>query len=409
MGKGEAVNAPPPLEYSLGHPTGINPVDIDIIKLTAQYTAANGRDFLSGLAQREQKNPQFDFLKPTHVLFSYFTSLVDSYAKILQSPAEQIARIERNPKKVLEFALHRWHFTRVQEEKKRRETAQADEERLAFQSIDWQDFVVVETIDFPVDELFDVDVAPVPVVPPANQLSQLVESRKAELARPAPFLPPPPPAYKPPPTMAPPAMPIRPPSMPPPPPASTAFGSSQPPPPPPAAGQAAEAEMEVDEPFDQDIKVVANYQPRIASASSSAAGGAGKPLVMVDPISGKAIPVHQMEEHMRVQLLDPKWREEQKRFVEKQKESGFAEGDSIADSLRLFAKKRGDIFGQAAHGSAPNSAAAIAEEAALEKRRQEVCSCGRDAWTYVALLTCGCIDRRLARFSGMVTNLLFLW
>ena len=128
--------------------------------------------------------------------------------------------------------------------------------------------------------------------------------------------------------------------------------------------------MDVDEDFDQDIKVVTNYQPRIGG---SAAGGAGnKPLVMVDPISGKTIPVDQMEEHMRVQLLDPKWREEQKRFAEKQKETGYAEGSSIADSLRMFAKKRGDIFGQSAAGNAPDSAAAIAQEAALEKRRQEV-------------------------------------
>ena len=53
-----------------------------MIKLTAQYTAASGRQFLAGLAQREQRNPQFDFLKPTHMLFSYFTALVDAYTKV---------------------------------------------------------------------------------------------------------------------------------------------------------------------------------------------------------------------------------------------------------------------------------------------------------------------------------------
>jgi splicing factor 3A subunit 1 len=62
---------------------------LQVIKLTAQYTAASGRQFLAGLAQREQRNPQFDFLKPTHVLFSYFTSLVDAYTKILQPTAAQ--------------------------------------------------------------------------------------------------------------------------------------------------------------------------------------------------------------------------------------------------------------------------------------------------------------------------------
>jgi splicing factor 3A subunit 1 len=45
-------------------------------------------------------------------------------------------------------------------------------------------------------------------------------------------------------------------------------------------------------------------------------------MTMIDPISGKAIPVNQMAEHMRVSLLDPKWRTEQQRFQEKQRETG---------------------------------------------------------------------------------------
>lgn len=367
LGKPEELAAPTPLEFSLGHPTGINAVDIDIIKLTAQYTAVNGREFLGGLAQREQKNPQFDFLKPTHVLFSYFTALVDSYAKILQPSTEQSERLKQlsQPKKALSQALQRWQYNRAQEDRKRKESAEADEERLAFQSIDWQDFTVVETVDFPENELFEVDIASINVnKDPADgaDVSKYADAKRAEISRSkSSFMPPPvplPPVFK-----APPAAPTMPPafSMPPPPPGVILAQRPE-----PVSSDA----MDVDEDFDQDIKVVTNYQPRIGG---SAAGGAGnKPLVMVDPISGKTIPVDQMEEHMRVQLLDPKWREEQKRFAEKQKETGYAEGSSIADSLRMFAKKRGDIFGQSAAGNAPDSAAAIAEEAALEKRRQEV-------------------------------------
>lgn len=98
------TSAPPAFEFStLGHPTGLSAVDIDIMKLSAQYTAINGREFLGTfatifpahsltltcnilctkltgpLAIREQRNPQFDFLKPTHMLFNYFTTLVDAY------------------------------------------------------------------------------------------------------------------------------------------------------------------------------------------------------------------------------------------------------------------------------------------------------------------------------------------
>ena len=368
LGKPEELAAPAPLEFSLGHPTGINAVDVDIIKLTAQYTAVNGREFLGGLAQREQKNPQFDFLKPTHVLFSYFTALVDSYAKILQPSTEQTERLKQlsQPKKALNQALQRWQYNRAQEDRKRKESAEADEERLAFQSIDWQDFTVVETVDFPENELFEVDIASINVSKDGAEggdVSKYADAKRAEISRSTVnFMPPPvplPPVFKPAPA------------------APTFPAAFSMPPPPPGVVLAQRPEpvssdaMDVDEDlYDQDIKVVTNYQPRIGGS----AGWAGsKPLVMVDPISGKTIPVDQMEEHMRVQLLDPKWREEQKRFADKQKESGYAEGSSIADSLKIFARQRGDIFGQAAVGNAPDSAAAIAAEAAIEKRRQEVC------------------------------------
>lgn len=76
-------------QFSLVHPIGLSAMDIDIIKLSAQYTAVSGRNFLAGLAQREQRNPQFDFLKPTHLLFSYFTSLVDGYSKVCSTISPQ--------------------------------------------------------------------------------------------------------------------------------------------------------------------------------------------------------------------------------------------------------------------------------------------------------------------------------
>ena len=39
---------------------------------------------------------------------------------------------------------------------------------------------------------------------------------------------------------------------------------------------------------------------------------------MVDPITGKSVPVSEMSEHMRIQLLDPKWREQNARHQGKQ-------------------------------------------------------------------------------------------
>ena len=38
---------------------------------------------MTELTKREMRNPQFEFLKPTHFLFTLFTSLVDAYTKVL--------------------------------------------------------------------------------------------------------------------------------------------------------------------------------------------------------------------------------------------------------------------------------------------------------------------------------------
>lgn len=54
----------------------------DVVRLTAQFVARNGRQFLTNLMNREQRNYQFDFLRPQHSLFNYFTKLVEQYTKV---------------------------------------------------------------------------------------------------------------------------------------------------------------------------------------------------------------------------------------------------------------------------------------------------------------------------------------
>jgi splicing factor 3A subunit 1 len=302
-------------------------LDTDIIKLTAQYTAVNGREFLAGLAQREIRNPQFDFLKPTHLLFSYFTALVDSYAKILHSASELQSRllVSSDKMKALELAVQRWVWNKEEAERKYRESAEADSEKIAFNSIDWHDFVVVETINFPQDELFDLPIMPtlgaIPssLPPPAlilntngrNGTKRFVEDDMDM---------------------------------------DMDDDNIHNPPPSPVLSNSKPTEIYIDDDaMDEDddvaLKVVTDYRPRVAG------GATGGPMTMRDPLTGKTVSVDVMSEHMRVALLDPKWRIEQQRFQDKQKETGFAEGSSIADNLKQFAKRRGDIFGHKQIGS----------------------------------------------------------
>jgi splicing factor 3A subunit 1 len=307
------TEAPHEFEFSLGHPSsssGVTALDLEIIKLTAQYTATSGRDFLTGLAQREQRNPQFDFLKPTHLLFSYFTSLVDSYGKLLRPSMQLMERftMKADRMKALECAVQRWEWTRSEEEKKRRENDDADQ----LAAVDWSEFAVVETIDFREDELLET--VGMMTLNESNVNNNRAHMNEGEMdideggsngdwsggAK-------------------------------------TAYRSLQ-----QLQHNRQDTAIEDDDQSksELDIKVIADYTPRIAKSAPSLGT-----MTMIDPISGKSLPVSEMGEHMRVQLLDPKWRIEQQRFQAKQRETSYAEGSSIADSLQSFARKRGDIFG----------------------------------------------------------------
>jgi len=56
---------------------------------------------LTNLMNREQRNYQFDFLRPQHSLFQYFTKLLEQYTKVLIPPKDLMKKLseEKNEKK----------------------------------------------------------------------------------------------------------------------------------------------------------------------------------------------------------------------------------------------------------------------------------------------------------------------
>lgn len=79
----------PPPEYEfIVDPPSISAMELDIVKLTAQFVARNGRQFLTSLMNRETRNYQFDFLRPQHSLFQYFTRLLEQYTRVLIPPKD---------------------------------------------------------------------------------------------------------------------------------------------------------------------------------------------------------------------------------------------------------------------------------------------------------------------------------
>ncbi|KAG1687882.1 hypothetical protein DVH05_004533 [Phytophthora capsici] len=294
--KEKELDPPPEEKFIIKHPT-LSALDQEIMYLTAQYTALSGSSFLSGLATREQRNPQFDFLKPTHPLFAYFTALVESYTLVLSKQDAQMKRIEEgmDRMKVLDRCVHRMEWQRTEQERKDKEVAESDAERRALAQIDWHDFVVVETINFEDDD----------------DLGASANSAEAE-----------------------------------------------------AKGSDDDMDMEDDDDDEPkpEIKVVEDYVPQATAATAQ------QPLLSVD---GKTLSTAEANEHMRILLMNPKWREETQRHLEKQKESSYAAGSAIADSLRRFATKRADIFASSAEEEARLMQATTAPPAAEQQQRQQ--------------------------------------
>uniref|UniRef100_A0A8D2P9H2 Splicing factor 3A subunit 1 n=2 Tax=Zosterops lateralis melanops TaxID=1220523 RepID=A0A8D2P9H2_ZOSLA len=322
---------PPPEFEFIADPPSISAFDLDVVKLTAQFVARNGRQFLTQLMQKEQRNYQFDFLRPQHSLFNYFTKLVEQYTKILIPPKGLLLKLKKeaeNPKEVLDQVYYRVEWAKFQERERKKEEEEKEKERVAYAQIDWHDFVVVETVDFQPNEQGNF---PPPTTPEELGARILIQERYEK------------------------------------------FGESE------------EVEMEVesdeedekqektDEPpaqLDQDTQVQdmdegsddedegqkvppppetpmppplpptpdqvivrKDYDPK---ASKPLPPAPAPDEYLVSPITGEKIPASKMQEHMRIGLLDPRWLEQRDRSIrEKQSDDEvYAPGLDIESSLK---------------------------------------------------------------------------
>ena len=156
--KPKGPDAPPEFKFSARMPN-ISAQDLDVVRLTALFVAQNGRSFMTTLSQRESRNYQFDFLRPQHSLYQFFSRLVDQYKVLLQSagPESEKARqarmkdLEQNAKDrfhILGRAKQRAEWVKYQEAEKHKKEEQAEKEQLEYAQIDWHDFVVVESVLF---------------------------------------------------------------------------------------------------------------------------------------------------------------------------------------------------------------------------------------------------------------------
>uniref|UniRef100_A0A1L8DHC8 Splicing factor 3A subunit 1 n=1 Tax=Nyssomyia neivai TaxID=330878 RepID=A0A1L8DHC8_9DIPT len=342
----------PPPEYEfIADPPSISALDLDIVKLTAQFVARNGRQFLTNLMNREQRNYQFDFLRPQHSLFQYFTKLLEQYTKILIPPKDLMNKLksEAAPGKssmniVLDSAKYRSNWIKYQEAQRKREEEKVERERVAYAQIDWHDFVVVEIVDY---QPYETGNFPPPTTPDEVGARVLMEERinddddiemqiESDDESAAPIS-----AVK----LS--VMEDR---------TSIKYTNTK------DNNQVQDMdEASSDEedrgvskgqppvsaplPPTHDKVVVKKYDPKQAHTVQKP-NPTGDDF-LISPITGEKIPASKVAEHMRIGLLDPRWVEQRdKHTVEKlTQDNVFAAGTAIEASLKQLAERRTDIFG----------------------------------------------------------------
>ena len=139
--KSQGPVEPPEFHFSARMPN-INAQDLDVVRLTALFVARNGRQFMTALSQRESRNFQFDFLRPNHSLYQFFTRLVDQYTELLKSSAvdgegskaeqERIQELRKNVDDrfhVLDRARQRAEWAKIQEQQKQKKEEEEEKEK----------------------------------------------------------------------------------------------------------------------------------------------------------------------------------------------------------------------------------------------------------------------------------------
>lgn len=323
----------PPEEFEFCHdPPTMNALELDIVKLTAKFVARNGRSFLTQLMQKEAKNYQFDFLRPQHTLFQYFSKLVEQYNKVLLPSKTMRSKLRtemRNQQLILDDVNYRAEWGRYQERIRRQEQEKQEKERISYAEIDWHDFVIVESVDFPLHERSDL---PSPVtrdelgVRMARMVRIETTGYEEHVKQPEP--PKQPERQEPP--QAPQII-------------ERDLGQEVQEQMPPPATKIAPVES-APPVLNENIVVRADYNPKAKTFERPQAGDVE---YLISPLTGERIPASKMTEHMKIGLLDPAWVEQRKREILKKKEEEdyFAQDAAVASSLTRIAKRRTDIFG----------------------------------------------------------------
>ena len=350
---------PPAFHFSARMPI-INAQDLEVVKLTALFVAKRGKSFLTALSQRDARNFQFEFLRPPHSLYQFFTRLVDQYTILLRqegindatSEKKRVSELEQNihnKRHIFERAKQRAEWVKYQEQQKQRKEEKEEQERIEYAQIDWHDFVVVETVMFTeADDQADL--------PPPTSLTDLQsasleqkaamslnplrieEAMPTDLDAPTYYNPYP---VQPEPIPLPPQTSISPyppqgqsPHL-----HTNEIESAMPHPSVPLAVDQRRIEPPAPvTPGQPPMRIRSDYVPRAQARRQQATGATA-----LCPNCHQQIPVAELDQHMRIELLDPRWKEQRAKAESRSTTTNLSTVD-VVNNLKRLASQRSDVF-----------------------------------------------------------------
>nr|KAK5441201.1 SF3a splicing factor complex subunit [Exophiala xenobiotica] len=406
--KPKGPEPPPEFQFSARIPN-ISASDLEVVKLTALHVARKGKSWMTALAAREARNFQFDFLRPQHSLYNFFQRLVDQYTILLQTGPEgqkaeqvRIQTLQANIQdrfRVLNLAKKRAEYVKWQETQKQKKEEAEEAERLAYAQVDWHDFVVVETVLF--TEADDQTDLPPPTTLNDLQSASLEQKAMMSLARPDmrieeamptsdmdyaygggyadPYAQQQQHQHQPQngygyPAPAPPevSMPTYMPSPIPPQPSPVPFGpTAQIPAPyspaPPAIPSPQPTASPAPIPGQAPMRIKQDYIPRAQQRAANS-----RVATALCPNCGQQIAVSELDAHLRIELLDPRWKEQQAKATARFSTTNLGGTDVAANLKRLRARTDGP--GAPAAGADPvaEAAARVLGEQEEEERRKRM-------------------------------------
>lgn len=274
--KEEKVETPSELDFLVQVPP-ITAKDIDIIKLTALFVAKNGENYITQIRNKyNDQTAQFSFLNDKHSFHQLFLTFLKQFRKLIKEQDE----IDLNHDVLLEsYKRAKYNERNKINSAKLKEIEEA--KKLKYASIDWQDFIVVETID--ITEIDSHTEFPLPLTIADLQYRSL-EQKSQEISIPS-------------------VTPISEPSP------SSTIGPNP-------------------------MKIRSYGKTRLKAGRQQQDREGDK---MVEcPITGKLIPESGFERHMQILLRDPKYQQEKLNYESKIKNSNLSTIEVVTNIKNLF-------------------------------------------------------------------------